>query len=139
MNDDLERLQRAWQNLLESDNGIPEERMLEPGVIGEWSVKDVLTHVAYWDDDLLAAIERFMSGTPEPEERDWQAENDRVYAERRDWPLADVRRDLLDTHDRVLTALRNAPGFDTASLRESWEHYDEHAAEIRAWRERHGI
>lgn len=139
MSAELEHLARSWQNLLDADAGIPEERMVEPGVVGEWSVKDVLAHVAYWDNDRLERIDRFVNGLPEPDETDWQAVNERVYAERRDWPLADVRRDLLDTHERLLTALCHAPGYDHALLQEDWEHYDEHAAEIRAWRARVGI
>lgn len=139
MSDELDILARSWQNLLDADAGIPEERMDEPGVAGEWSVKDVLAHVAYWDNEDLAAVERFVNSVPVPEDAEWQAVNEQVFAERRGWPLADVRRDLLDTHERLLTALRHAPGYDLALLKESWEHYDEHGAEIRAWRERAGV
>jgi hypothetical protein len=139
MSDELETIARSWQNLLDADAGVPEERMTEPGVEGEWSVKDVLAHVAYWDNVDLEMIERFANGVAETEGEDYQAINERVYAERHGWPLADVRRDLLDTHERVLTALRNTPGFDLSRLRESWEHYDEHSAEIRAWRKRVGV
>lgn len=139
MMSELETLATSWQNLLDSDNGIPEERMGEPGVAGDWSIKDVLAHVAYWDWDELVLVERFANGEPAAEEPDYEAENQRVYAERAGWPLAEVRRELLDTHDRLVTALHNAPGYDLERLKGSWEHYDEHAAEIRAWRERAGI
>jgi len=135
----MEDYAHAWQGLLDSFAGVPNERLAEPGVAGDWSAKDVLTHVAYWDNEDVAAIERTLKGVPDPEGVDYEAVNVRVAIERRDWTVARVRDDLLDTHARVVSALRAAPDFSPETVRESLKHYDDHAAEIRAWRERVGL
>jgi Mycothiol maleylpyruvate isomerase N-terminal domain len=121
----LEQVNSSWQSLQQAIEGISDERMAEPGVAGEWSVKDLLAHVAYWDDPDLPD-----SGG------DWQPINERVASERANWSLAEVRNNLTETHERMLTALRAKPDIDPGQVIGDWEHYDEHAAEIRAWREK---
>jgi hypothetical protein len=128
MSTPLEQVNSSWQQFLAAIDGIPEERMTEPGVVGEWSVKDALAHVAYWDDPDLPD-----SGG------DWQPINERVAAERANWSLAETRRNLEETHERMLAALRARPDIDPEQVRGDWEHYDEHAAEIRAWRAQQGL
>jgi hypothetical protein len=128
MSTPLEQVNASWQQFMQAIDGIPEERMTEPGVVGDWSVKDALAHVAYWDDPDLPD-----SGG------DWQPINEREAANRANWSLADVRRNLEETHERLLAALRAKPDIDPEQVRGDWEHYDEHAAEIRAWRERQGL
>jgi hypothetical protein len=41
----LKRLDDAWAALKESYAGLPDAQLLEPVVIGTWSVKDILAHV----------------------------------------------------------------------------------------------
>lgn len=118
-----ERVDGSWGVLQDAIAGVPDERLLEPRAIGDWSVKDVLAHVAYWDDPVRVGDE------------DWQAANERVFAERADWPPAQVRAELEAAHGRMLAALETKTDVDP----DDWEHYAEHAAEIRAWRERLGI
>lgn len=118
-----ERVDASWRALRDAVAGVPDERLLEPRAIGDWSVKDVLAHVAFWDDPARAGDE------------DWQAANERVAAERAGWSLADVRAELASAHGRMLAALEAKTEVDP----DDWEHYAEHAAEIRAWRERLGI
>jgi hypothetical protein len=38
-----------------------------------------------------------------------------------------------------VSALQTVPDFSPETVRESLKHYDDHAAEIRAWRERVGL
>ena len=128
MSTPLEQVNSSWQNLTQAVDGIPDERMTEPGVVGAWSVKDTLAHVAYWDDP----------GLPDSG-GDWQPINERVEAERSGWSLTEVRQNLDETHQRMLAALRAKPEIDPEDVRSDWEHYDEHTAEIRAWRERQGL
>jgi hypothetical protein len=128
MSTPLEQVNSSWQNLLQAVEGIPDERMTEPGVVGDWSVKDALAHVAFWDDPDLPD-----SGG------NWQPINEREAAARADWSLAEVRSNLAETHERMLAAMRARPDIDADAVRGDWEHYDEHAAEIRAWREQQGL
>ncbi len=60
----LERIEASWRELTEALAGIPEERLTEPGVAGEWSVKDLMGHIAFWDEQALLAAERHLAGQP---------------------------------------------------------------------------
>jgi hypothetical protein len=41
----LKQLDKAWAGFKESYAGLSESRLTEPGVTGNWSVKDILAHV----------------------------------------------------------------------------------------------
>jgi uncharacterized damage-inducible protein DinB len=45
----LDDLEAARAELLLAIKGLSEEQMLHPGVVGEWSVKDTLSHIVAWD------------------------------------------------------------------------------------------
>src|SRR5215216_3459948 len=58
----LERIEESWRQLFAVLDDIPEERMSDPGVIGEWSLKDLFGHLAFWDDHATEEIERALAG-----------------------------------------------------------------------------
>ena len=45
----LGKIDVAWSALQESYAGLSESQLTEPGVTGEWSVKDILAHVTTWE------------------------------------------------------------------------------------------
>lgn len=141
MSDMVERIGASWRGLMEAIAGIPDARLAEPGVAGDWSVKDVLAHIAFWEDQLVEQIDRRMSGTPQPDdEGDVEVTNAREYEARRDWTVERVRDDLLRGHERMLTSLRAVPDIPAGDVEgDTWEHYDDHATDIRRWREQMGI
>ncbi|MCL4853136.1 MAG: maleylpyruvate isomerase N-terminal domain-containing protein, partial [Bryobacteraceae bacterium] len=49
----LTRLDKAWQEFRQSYAGLSDSQMLEPGVTGGWSVKDILAHVTAWEEEAL--------------------------------------------------------------------------------------
>lgn len=139
MEDQLEQINAAWNNLLGTVNGIPEERMEDHDVVEGWSVKDVLAHVSYWEQWLIGGVEAWLNGDA------WDAPdvdeiNRNVAAERQDWPLDMVMDRLHTTHDQVLDLVRRVPDIPEDWLAGStWDHYNEHAEHIRRWRERRNI
>ena len=145
MEETLAKIDRSWSALLEALEGIPRDKMEEPGVSGEWSVKDLIGHVAFWDTQAVESIHRRAAGEPAGQ-RDWQAMNDRSAAAIRNRPLEDLKTQLVQTHQQMLDVLRTLPPTDpmTADVcsfipADTYQHYDDHAAEIRAWRERAGL
>jgi uncharacterized protein (TIGR03083 family) len=135
----LRNIEREWSVLLEEIAKVPADRAAEPGVTGEWSVKDLLGHVAFWDDQVLEDIARDRQGLP-PLQNDWQAMNDRSFAERKELSYERQLRDFDDSHRAVIEALSAIDEIDPQIVGvDTWEHYTEHAAEIRAWRERNGF
>jgi hypothetical protein len=135
----LAQIDRGWANLTAAIDGLSTDRWGEPGVTGEWSVKDVLGHVAFWDRYSAEAVRRTTAGDPLPTGHDWQAMNDADYVAKVDWSVAAIQTELAEAHADILAAYRAFPDLTEDLAKEDWEHYDEHAAEIRAWREREGI
>ena len=141
MSEVVERVETSWAGLMDAIKGIPEARLSQPGAAGDWSVKDVLAHVAYWEGRAIGLIEREMSDEPAPSSGlDVETINQNVYGERSDWTAAQVLDELYGTHDRFMAALRMFPDIDADIIEgDTFEHYDEHAADISRWRERAGI
>jgi hypothetical protein len=136
----LAQIDTSWANLSDAIAGIPADRLAETGVSGHWSAKDVLGHVAFWDRFSAAQAERMLAGEPEPEGgNDWQGLNDQDHAAKADWDAARILAELEPAHTALLVAYRALPSLDPEQVKEDWEHYDEHAAEIRAWRKRAGV
>lgn len=142
MSDAITRVEASWEHLLSAIEGIGQERMSEPGVAGDWSVKDVLGHVAFWEDRVIGAIERAMNDAPDPPSSGLDVDqiNENVTAERAGWSVTQSLNEFQGTHERLLATLRKYPDVDPALIEgDTFEHYDEHATDIRAWRERAGI
>ena len=49
----LKKLDKAWAEVKESYAGLSDSQLTEPGVTGDWSVKDVLAHVTTWEEEAL--------------------------------------------------------------------------------------
>ncbi len=139
-----EQIARSWASFLDSFAGVPAAAMEASGVTGVWSLKQLLGHVAFWDaweaNDLRDKVAGKAVG-----EVDWQAENDRHGPVIASQALDDVIEGIHRDHQAIVTQLRaldpvdfRTPDFANNVLSSTTSHYDEHAAEIRAWRERTG-
>ncbi len=140
-----ERIEQSWRGLTDALAGVPAAHLDEAGAVGEWSVKDVMGHVAFWDEQAVAAGERLLRGEPAVEV-DWQAINEREAAAAAGRSAAEQRAAMDRAHAAVLALLRQTPPSDPRFLGlcgclrgDTFEHYDEHAADIRAWRARVGL
>ena len=58
----LSRLHESWQEFRLSLDGLMEAEMLEPGVAGDWSIKDVIVHVGVWEREALTAMPLMLEG-----------------------------------------------------------------------------
>jgi hypothetical protein len=139
----IERVDAAWRAFMEALDGIPDERMLEAGAAGDWSLKDLFGHIAFWDEQAIVDLDRALAGQPE-REVDWQAMNYADYTLRRDRALPEQRSDMHQAHALLLERLEGVAGLDAASIDEAikgdtTEHYEDHIRDIRAWRERIGV
>lgn len=139
------RIEASWDGLLGALAGIPDNRLGQPGVAGDWTLGDVMGHIAYWDGQAAVAGRRFLAGEPNPEV-DWQAANEREVARGKHRPPAEHQAAMLAAHAAVAALLAGTPSPDSrfAGLcgclqGDTFEHYDEHAADIRAWRTRVGV
>lgn len=143
----LRRLDTAWAAFNESYAGVPDARLLEPGVVGDWSVKDVLAHVNTWEEEALEHLPVILGGGTPPRyvtHGGIDAFNAGMAERKRELPLSDVRRRLDETHRRLVDLIRSVPDEQLAGgtrfrrrLRlDTYGHYALHADAIRKWRSR---
>ena len=116
---------------------VPERRRTELGVVPGWSVADLVWHCGYWVDDAARRIELIAAGSPEPEEPEavWQKTNDEVAEQSKAMSWDEVVERSEAARERIRTvfaALSDVPpGAESEFVDETFEHYDEHAVEIR--------
>jgi hypothetical protein len=139
----LERIEEAWRELFAALDDIPEDRMSDPGVIGDWSLKDLFGHLAFWDEHAVAEIERALAGLPR-EDNAWQEMNETDHAARRDHTLPEQRAAMHQAHAALVERLESVAGIEAARIDEAirvdtYEHYRDHIADIQSWRRRAGV
>jgi len=143
----LGMLARAWSEFRESYAGLPDEVLLEPGVVGGWSVKDLIVHVSVWEEEALRHLPVIAAGGTPPRyatSGGIDAFNARILEERRELPLRDALDRLDQTHRRLVDLIRSAPAdqlrsgtrFRRRFRLDTYGHYLLHANDIRAWRAR---
>jgi uncharacterized protein (TIGR03083 family) len=138
----LTRIERAWDAFNQSCAGLTDASMLRPGVVGEWSVKDLLAHIAIWEDETMKALPLLLQGKRPPPYNGIDRFNAEQIAARSHLSLPEARQQLNETHRRLLTYLETLPEpyFVTESrvrrrLRlDTYGHYPEHTEAIREWR-----
>ncbi|MEZ4571488.1 MAG: hypothetical protein R2849_14390 [Thermomicrobiales bacterium] len=96
-------------------------------------IKDVMAHVAFWDDRAVLVADTLGAGQ-EIEPFDWEEANTQEAALRATWTAEESRREMHAAHERLLEALDRHPDLpDEAWKENTFEHYTEHAEDIRAW------
>lgn len=145
----LGRIETAWTALKASYAGLADARMTEPGVMGEWSVKEILAHVTTWEEEALKALPVMLAGGKTPRYIQYggiDGFNAQMSERKRGLALADALRQLDETHQRLIAYLQRVPEEHFARetrfrhrLRlDTYSHYPLHSTAIREWRERSG-
>jgi uncharacterized protein (TIGR03083 family) len=143
----LERERSAWNELLAH---IDPQRMQEPGAAGQWSVKDLIAHISWYEWEIAGALRtRTLGGSAlwekSPEERN-QAIYEQHQGQSLEMVLADSRRayhELLEAVAGLPEGALNDPGRMTSwpealppwrlLAENSYEHYRDHRAELEQW------
>jgi hypothetical protein len=132
----LSREDRSWGAFVDAFAAVPEGRREDQGVVPGWSVKDLVWHCGYWAGYVADLLERAAAGETTPDQ-DWDALNDLVIEQGRSmtWDEIIVRSE--EHRERVRAALGSFTELTGELLEdvagETYDHYDEHAAEIRAF------
>jgi len=144
----LKRLDQTWAAFKESYAGMSDAELLETGVTGAWSIKDIIAHVTWWEEEALTHLPLILSGGRPPRYSvtygGINAFNAKMTALRKDLSLAEVLKQRDDVHHRLIALIRSAPETQlTGETRfrrrlrlDTYGHYPKHARAIRAWRER---
>jgi hypothetical protein len=148
----LAALEQGRQQFLELIEPLSDEQLTQPGAAGEWSVKDLLAHLARWEAELVRSLWLARQGRAhtlltDPAQVD--ALNARWQRESRGRSLGQA---LEDFHAVRLQTIRRLEDFSSEELtdprRYSWlagtplwqwiasqsyQHEAEHAGQLRAW------
>jgi hypothetical protein len=83
------------------------EEMRAPGIVGEWSVKDVLAHLLEWEQRVLrwhaAGLKGKVPVIPS-EEFNWAQLpqlNQQIFEKHRDRPLADIQKEFKSSYKKI--------------------------------------
>jgi len=143
----FKKLYLAWTMFQESYSDLSTEQLIQPGVTGDWSVKDILAHVTTWEEESLKHLPHILQGIQPPRYSvlygGIDAFNAQMTEQKRSLPLSEVLRQLDETHHQLLDYLQTVPEeqFTTETrfrrrLRlDTYSHYPIHTQSIREWRE----
>ena len=152
----LDALEDERENFMDAIEGLTDEEMNEPGVCGDWSVKDIIFHLSMWEADLVKLLWQLSQGekpstafftnpSVEATNAAWQEISqtrtlDQVIADFETVRKQTFRRVRLIPEDE-LSDPKRYPWLEGSALWEwiagdSFEHEIEHAAQIREWRQK---
>ncbi|RPJ50721.1 MAG: ClbS/DfsB family four-helix bundle protein [Chloroflexi bacterium] len=150
----IEMLEDGRQEMLEMIEDLPDEVLLEPGVAGEWSIKDILAHLTFWEGQIVTLLFQAKGGMVKPTTAHFGKEtvddvNKRWYEAGKQRSLDIVWQDwtgvrnqtirrVAEFSDKDLNDPQRFPWLGEIPLNQwiandSYEHEDEHADQIRDW------
>ena len=154
------RSERArWEALL---SNVGETRMTEPGVAGNWSVKDTIAHITAYERGLVSWLEAASRDKPLElpvlDHPDVDHRNALIFAHNQGRPLEDVLAESRQVFQQLLSLAQAPPEEDLLDpqrtewfVRPRWresralwkciaddssEHYNQHMPGTRAWQDR---
>ena len=147
--DTLSTVSSSWRELERAIAHVPHDRVDTPGVVGSWSVKDLIGHVATWDQEALQALRRYLVDRDAKALVTWPADidgfNAREAARKRGTDLAELHRELAGSHRQIVELISGLAEeeIETREVKaririDTYEHYADHAAQVLRWLEAPG-
>jgi hypothetical protein len=137
---------RTWEEMTAEWSGLSNEELVAARTCGQWSVKDVMNHLAAWQEATLKVVPLLLRGEKPPSgEYNVQRFNVRQQNEDKDRPLAETRRRLDKSRRELLALLQTVPEELLLNVKghigkwakfDTYNHYDLHAAAVREHRRR---
>jgi hypothetical protein len=142
--------------VLQTIDGFPETAWETPGACGIWSVKDIIAHLASYEQVLVDILSTFTGGGPTPALNAYIEQggqfNDSEVNRRKEQSAQDVLAELGDLHSQVMSMIVNIPpetlsrdgtlpwygmnyALDDVIVYMYYGHKREHSAQIAAFRD----
>ena len=137
----------AWMHLLES---VPEDTFEQPGVSGNWSLKDIIAHITWHEEQMVQVMEaRALIGS-EWWELPTHERNAKIYEENKSVSLSDILAAATAVHRQLVHWIGtltdkdlNEPAqfegmpedwlFGDILSQNTYIHYGDHAASVSKW------
>jgi hypothetical protein len=155
----LDALEDEREKFMDSIEGLSDEALQTPGVVGEWSIKDIMTHLSAWEAELVKLLwqvkQNQKPSTAHFSDVAVDFRNQQWYAIYKGRPLENVLADFVSVrkqtvrrveafNDKDLTDPQRYTWLEERALWEwvagdSFEHEAEHRSQIQAWRENNSL
>ena len=144
----LDTLAATWKDFEDSYAGLSDTLLLQSRVTGDWSVRDIIAHVTWWEQEALKHLPVIREGGRSPRYSvtygGIDAFNAMMTEQRRGLGLATVLQQHDDVHAALIDYVRQAPEelfvretrFRRRLKFDTYGHYPIHAKAIRDWRAR---
>jgi len=136
-----------WDRVLSQ---IDVARMVVPRVAGEWSVKDVVAHVTWFEREMVGVLTAYALVGSDLWDLPGDERNRVIFEQNRQRPLDDVLTEARQVFDQLLAAVRPLSDedlVDPGRFRDmpadwvpwqilagnTYEHYRDHLPALRAW------
>ena len=143
----LDKLDRAWKEFEQSWAGLTPEQLMIPNVTGKWSVRDIIAHITWWEEEALKHMPLILQGERLPRYVDKYGGIDDFNAimtvKRSHLSLDEVLAQHQEVHERLVEYVRAAPEelwttetkFRRRLRLDTFGHYPGHTNAVRAWRQ----
>jgi hypothetical protein len=136
----------CWKELTAAWRGMSTNALAASGACGPWSVKDVMNHVAAWQEATMDILPSLLHNRKIPAgQYGLTTFNTKHYLEDKRHSLPASRRRLNQSRKKLLGALRRVPEKRLVDLKKpvgvwakysTYEHYDEHLFDLRDFRKK---
>jgi hypothetical protein len=137
----------TWQALIEQ---IEPEKMLEPGVSGEWSLKDVIAHLTWHENEMIGMIRSHTFKGSDLWDLITDERNAIIHEENRDKSLQQVQDESNQVHQQLMELLPTLSDEDltkpdnfigmppdwqpwTILADNTYQHYQHHIRDLKRW------
>jgi hypothetical protein len=151
--DSLRSGRAEWEALLAQ---ISTDRMTQPGVEGDWSIKDIIAHVTWHEREIEGVLRARALVGSELWDLPLDQRNAAIFEQNRDRPLNDVLEESRQVFPQLLELAESLSDEDLndphhfQGMPEDWlpwglvadntfTHYPDHIASIRAWQNQQEI
>lgn len=148
--DFIEKVRHSREEWEEVISGIPQVEMLEPGFCGDWSLKDVLAHIIWYEREMINVLQSQRFEGSDLWEISLDDRNAAIFEENEGRSLDDVLGEaeasykqliklLEDLNEKDLNDAASFPGMPLewkpwqVLASNTYEHYDDHLSQARAW------
>ena len=149
----LDALEDERENFLDAIEGLTDDKLNEPGVVGDWSVKDIIFHLSMWEADLITLLWQLSQGEKPSTAYFTNPSIDEINAAWQEISktrsLDQVMADFASVRKQTFRRVRLIPEEDLNDPKrypwlegsplwkwiagDSFEHENEHATQIRDW------
>lgn len=106
----LDLIHTERRRLEKNIESLTNEQKTKPGVVDNWSVKDLMAHLTVWEQRMLSWWKAQSTGKGDPEtaaDLDLHAYNERVYELNRNRPLDEITEEFESSYQEILNTLEH--------------------------------